>query len=469
MKTRMHPSIILENVLSSLFVIILLVIYFVKEQIQNFDLDAITETTNEVLGFGVTYLGIILITFFGLLLVFIVGFYISWRNTYLTFEKDHIVLEKGKLFKKVTTINISDIATINLKRNILEKLLNTANIKFELNIAGEETFKSKIVFNYQDAINIKNKILNKEETEEEFESVIKVTSADIIKHMFLSVNIALIIFMVFIYILLDIFYFDTTTFQGTIMMILMMIILFGPIVISLIKNFLSYYNFKVNRQDNYIKLSYGALTTYKYNIDINKINAIIVKRSLQARIFGYYLIEVINAGIGNDNDNEKTILSIYLKPKEIALIFKYIIPEFQNEVILEKQDNKSLKAYMMGKVFWIILIVIISFMTHFYWLLLILLLILISLLEKWAYSLGYDNNNVVLKSQLINKKNIIIPYCKIELLRVENGPFDRLFKLQRLSINIIGNASNSTFNTGLFDYDKLTKIIQNYEEKEEIL
>ena len=186
---RLHPSIILEKLISSLVFIVLLGYYIVingLDDLKSENIKAIINTDN----LNILLIGLIVI--FILLIIFTIIFWIIWKNTYITLKKDSLVIERGKLFKKVTTIHLKDIATVNIRVNILERILGTANIKIDLHNTEGEIYKGKLVFKAIEAEQIKDKLLRqnpKTKNENEIKSLIKYTDHDVFKHMLLSIDI----------------------------------------------------------------------------------------------------------------------------------------------------------------------------------------------------------------------------------------------------------------------------------------
>ena len=153
MKARMHPSIIFERLLSSLGAIIVIAGYFFIQVFQDEGTKGIEKTSSYITSLGGNIILTAIIVFILTLGVFAIFFYFGWRNTYLYFEKTNLIIEKGKIFKKITTIHLSDIAAVNIKRNIIEQLLGTSNLKFDLNMSEANSFNSKLVFKEDVAIN----------------------------------------------------------------------------------------------------------------------------------------------------------------------------------------------------------------------------------------------------------------------------------------------------------------------------
>lgn len=466
MKTRLHPSIILENLINSFVFIILIGYYIVAQMLGDFSQKEIETTASTLMSLGIGIYGIIILVIIILLIIFTIIFWISWKNTYLSFNEESLIIEKGKLFKKTTTIHLKDIATINIKRNILQKILGTSNIKIDLNTTGE-TYNGKLIFKENKALKLKTEILTKagkeitKEKQNDIDSIIEYKPKDVFRHMLLSTNIVSIFALIIVYALI-IFSFSLTNKElSSLFTILPLLIIIFPIVWLLIKSYLGYYNFKCTRDKDNIRLSYGALTTYKYNIPLEKINTIIIHQTLQARILGYYLIEVVNAGIGSEQE-EKTIISLYVKEKEINKIINNIIPEYKCEITLQNGDKNVLKHYLLAKAFWILLSIILCPFTHCLSLILIILVTLIAIGQYKYHKIGHNKDQIIIQNALINKKISITKYNNIELIKSKQKLFSKLYKTLSLQINVVGPPANSTLISGLFSENIITKITKNY-------
>jgi len=465
MKTRMHPSIILEKLINSFVFIVFIAYYIIAQMIGDFSEENIQNTASLILSLGLGIYAIGTLVIIILLLIFTIFFWISWKNTYLSFNDDSLIIEKGKLFKKVTTIHLADIATINIKRNILEKIFGTSNLKIDLN-TNTETYNGKLVFKNQKALEIKNEILKRMGKEtineiEEIESIIKYTPKEVFRHMLLSTNIVSLLILISVCAFIIAMTFFMGNAKAVTLAIIPTIIIIVPAVWAYIKSYLSYYNFKCTRDEDNIKLSYGALTTYKYNIPLGKINSIIIHQTLQAQILGYYLIEVVNAGIGEDEE-EKNIISLYVKEKEKNQIINDILPEYKNEININKGSKNVLKHYLTAKISWIIISIITSPFTYYLSLLLIPLVILIAYGQYKTRKIGSDNNQIIISEGIINKKTIITKYTNIELIKSKQKLFSRLLDTKSLQINVVGPAANSTFVSGLFNTKIIEEIIEKY-------
>lgn len=435
MKTRMHPLVILENILGFLFILIISFIYIINDNIKNINEIFKSVHSNEIIFIILLFiLCIILITIYS---------FLKWYNTYIYFNKESFIIERGKLFKNKTTIHTKDIASINIKQNILEKIFKCANIKILLN-TNENTYSGKLIFKYKDAMKIKNNIFK---NEEEIQSLINFNTKDVLRHIFLNANILVLIILLLIYIPVICETLKEVTVVNIIILIITTIIFVTGIIFKALKTILNYSGFKVNRNNNYIKISHGILTTYKYNVPVNKINAVIIKRSLQARIMGYYLVEIVNAGL-SDNEDEKTIVSLYVNRNNLNLIFNDILSEYKNSINLEKETK--IAPCIINSIPLIIICII------FVKPLLILLIILIYLVHK-TNKIGMNDKFIIIKKGFFLEKINIINIKKIEMITFEKNIGASFTNLWQVRINIVSNE-NSTFKSGYFEKDKLKNI-----------
>lgn len=468
MKTRMHPSIILENIISYLAIIVIIGYSFAMQMISdlpNIERD-IAQTSSFISGISSNIFLIGLLLFIFVLMIFTTYFFFVWKNTYLYFEKNKLIIEKGKLFKRITTIHLSDIASINIKRNILEKTLGTSNLKIELNMNAENSFRSKLVFKEEKANEIRNSILEsmgktEKEEIEEFESVIDFTPKDVFRHMWLSVDITSIIILAATYLVIIMIAGKKALALGFVLGLISILIIVLPILFSFIKSYCGYHNFKVRRDGNDIKLSYGLFTTYKYNLPINRINAVILRQTLQARILGYTQIEVVNAGLGSEQE-EKTIISLYVKDENKNIILNEIIPEYKNEITLNSQPTNALSHYISGKSLLIVIALCAAPFTYYLTLLTIPLLILIAYGQYKLKKIGCDKNMLVIQNCLINKKTYFLKLEKLEIIKIERHLLSFIFNTYSLQTNVVGPPANSTFISGLFDEVTLNNVVNTY-------
>lgn len=455
-KRHMHPSIILENVISWIGAGIVLVFAFAFQEIEE------AENIWLFIEDFITFKNIILVILgiIGVLLIIAFISFLIWRKTYIYID-DNFNYESGRVFKTHIKINLEDIATIIVRKNLIERLLHTSKIKLELNAGGDDTIRRKMVFKDEDVKYIKNLVFNKEEKEETITSLVNYSTNDITKHLLLSTNILSLIILICVTVPAFIYTMYDTNFKNIIMLILILIIVGVPIVWSIIKRYFDYHNFKLWEEDEKIKVSYGLFVNYHYEIPKNKINAVVISQTLQAKIFNKYVIKVINAGVGNEED-EQTIICLYSDKKTINKLMKVLFPEFIDNSKTIKQDKKALITYLINKVPFIFVMAIIC-MWFSKWLLLVDLLFVV-----WAF-VQYKTKNIKISEKLLTvtngffeKNKIILKTKKITKIDFVDTLIGKLYNIKYLKINTVGASQSMQIYSGYYNHKIENKVIKNF-------
>jgi len=234
-----------------------------------------------------------------------------------------------------------------------------------------------------------------------------------------------------------------------------------PIVWSIIKRYFDYHNFKLWFEDNKIKVSYGLFVNYKYEIPKNKINAVVISQTLQARLCNKYIISLINAGVGNE-EGEQAIICLYSDKKQIDFLMKELLPDFINDNRVTLQANKSLGTYLINKVPLMFVMAIIC-MWFSKWLLLVNLLFII-----WAF-IQYKTKNIKIGDELITVTNgffvrnsSTIKYKKVTKIDFVDTIIGKLYNIKYLRINTVGAMQTATFNAGYYSVKNENKIVKLY-------
>ncbi len=145
-KFRCHISIIFEE--CATFIASALVLAFLN--ISDFFTDDTTGT--DALYGALVIVGII----FALLLFVLLRGILRWRKTTITIDREAIVWERDTLNKKKLTIGIKNISSINVERNIFERIIGTAKLKIDTNsLSTASTTDVMFLFKYEEALQYK--------------------------------------------------------------------------------------------------------------------------------------------------------------------------------------------------------------------------------------------------------------------------------------------------------------------------
>lgn len=95
---------------------------------------------------------------------------------------------------------------------------------------------------------------------------------------------------------------------------------------SMLGEFVRYYGFRIERIGKELHIQYGLFTKAEYTIPVRRINALKIRQSTIARLCGYYMAEIVNVGISDEETEEKSFLLLYGKRDWIQKQLDGILP-----------------------------------------------------------------------------------------------------------------------------------------------
>lgn len=377
---RCHGSIVLEKTGKTIFFLLILVAANMADALTAMD---VSDFNEELIGILVIVGGILIVL--GIIVILAV---INWRKTTITIDDEAIVWERDTLNKKTLTIGIKSISSINIERNIFERILGTAKLKLDTDsLSTADATDVEFIFKHEDALAYKayleakvrenkdgatvygaehiienptGKTIGKADIEPEgshsfdkndrdyanmsqgvadtsdnihytkatytsdFEEIVMHCIFDL-RITSLLVGIPIIVFAILGTVSM---YMDGELGFEAIIASIIQIGAFGYAALySIIGKFFRYYNLTVSRQENRIHMKYGMLKIREYILPVEKINAIHLKQTLIGRLFKRYNVSVECVGVG-DNENEIAQLTLSLKLDEIRERLSVLLPEY---------------------------------------------------------------------------------------------------------------------------------------------
>lgn len=285
----------------------------------------------------------------GILILALVSQLLVWARTYISIEENAVVIEKGSLNKKKNTIGIRNISNINLEQNLIEMLFGTCKVKMDTNSRSTaDSTDVKIVLKKADAEWFRREIMIKMETartgsqipaaydrQESEDYDVRCVLADILQHGFFSIS------------LLSVFVF-LVALAGTVISVAEIlerkdlmssiagaaagVLVAVSVVISLlwdtVKDFVRYFDFRAKRMGDKIYIKYGFFKKVEYTIPVDKIQALKVRQSFIARLGRRYMAEIINVGMGDDQEEKNSFLILYCPEDKFAERISLLLPEY---------------------------------------------------------------------------------------------------------------------------------------------
>ena len=355
-KFRNHISIILEQtgaVIAAVFVLVITQLFQSIDELMESDLSFITSKGFWIL-LGVT----------ALLAVSLIGQVLVWARTYISIEENAIVIEKGRVNKKKNTIGIRNISNINLEQNLIEMLFGTCKVKLDTNSRSTaDSTDVKIVLKKSDALWFQQAVTGKMEeaagriplseggtqgksTERAYSVMrepedydVRAGIADILQHGFFSISIISVLIFLLVIAGTVISVTDilgqsglTASLAGAAAGILVAAFIIFSTLWDTVKDFVRYYDFRAKRMKDKIFIRYGFLKKVEYTIPVDKIQALKIRQSFLARIGHRYMAEIINVGMGDDQEEQHSFLVLYCTEEKLKERISLLLPEFAPSV-----------------------------------------------------------------------------------------------------------------------------------------
>ncbi|MCF0147667.1 MAG: PH domain-containing protein [Clostridium sp.] len=476
---RAHVSYILEESfksIKSLFVLLILVISSIDK------------------GRIYVFIALILLVFLNSLL--------KWFTTKFYINNNLLLYNTGLINKRKLEIPLDKINTIDISRNIFDRIFDVSTLKIDTGAVKEVGQEIKLKINEKNAYEIRNLINNLSEEKNNYiiessrdnnEIYSKtITFKEIVKYSFCKSKILWAIGGVFIindFILnledtfnisiikdiIDSIDMDKVFSVGLVKMILMIICLFVIVyilisILYIIFESIRLYNFTLINDKNDIKIKYGLFTLKEYSIPIDKIYALRYKQNLLQQFFKIFQIEIVTIGYG-DEKNEQAILYPVGDIDFINSILKEVLPSFHFTGDINKPNKNVLSRFIVKRYIVLIIFLIIPL---FFIIPNELLLIKITLttfsivyniflgyLNYRNTSLGFNKDLILATSGSNMKVKTIIKQEHLQSVEVKENPFQRKKQVCNYKLDIYSNKLGDIVIVKNLDKDLLNNIEGN--------
>ena len=418
-----------------------------------------------------------------LLLLLVMGYqFLVWRKTFIYIDGDTFVVERNTLNRQKSTFGIANIANINLEQNLLERIIGTYRLKLDTDsFSTASTTDVSIVLSSEKAQLLKNKLLSlmkknakpidtetlKESKVSTEHSVPYASLGEVLFHCFFSISTGLLFLALIIIVggpllfhFKDISFWDiisenNTSFSGRFLAILFLIITYGY---SLIKQLLSFYQFRCFRKDNDLIIRYGLLRKQDFTIPNDRINAIQILQPPLARLTGRMQARLICIGLG-DSENEKPQLTLCMKKKEFYARLEELLPEFSTKSTqtVHKLPKGSGITYLLSSLLLLVCSGVILGLVGFHtaesesaqlfsaiiYGITLFFLILYRLFHYFSMGTHLGTEQLVIHDGAFQKQTWIIPYRKIQYVEFNQNPFHQVYGIKKGTVYILASFGDS--------------------------
>ena len=417
---------------------------------------------------------------------FVISFlvhYILWAKTCFYIQDEALVLERNTLNKKKNTIGIKNISNINLEQTLFQMAIGTCTLKLDTNtLTTADKTDVSIVLKKKDAEQFRMYLLGQQEFVEEVRKEEVSTKAftepakEIFMHGLLSWNLLSLLVaggaVASIWgIFLDMGEINQTNKMDSIASIAMLAIVGGSMVWKVVKEFLRYLEFSIERKDDKVYLQYGIIKRVTYSIPVEKINAVRLNQTMIARLAKRYMVEVINVGMGNDEEEKHSFFLPYGKKEKIEERLNVLLPEF--EITLGSCQERQPKG--VGAVWFangllgvgigvlaaaiaaefmdagISMVIAVAVVTTLY-------IVLLRRLNYITASISVGDNLLQIAQGSFSKYILFVKYDKIQFLTMKQCMVAKRYGIQKGQIHLLAAAINQVHNLPYMKEEKMEEL-----------
>ena len=411
-------------------------------------------------------------------------FYRRWKLTTYTFGDTEITVDRNTVFKNKVHIQYSRLASVNVRRNIINHIFGTTtllfNVNSSINTAQAEatlTLKADEADRLREAIS--NRIFQREfvpEKEVKQETLVKVTNFDVILHGLFGqpTHQAIIGFIFLAYSFITVFWGNGS---GVIFALFMFAL---TTMLPWVRTILRYYNYRIYRVGDTITVESGLISNYRSSFKIKKVNAVRVREPLLARLMGKALLEAEVIGLA---DADGLPLLCPLKNKKVVMDLGHtLIPEFLIDYEAKGQPKKAFIPTMVYRLLLSAVIVLIGVGAY-----LLLqnmefdqsdrLIIGIAKMADIALTVAipvllivhgllahghreFDMNDDIFMFVIggYDRETDYIKFDKVQKTRISAGIIQRRYGVARCTVSLMAASGFKDFQSGLFSEEELSKV-----------
>lgn len=427
-----------------------------------------------------------------------------WSKTYISIQEQAIVIEVNTLKRKKNTIGIKNISNINLEQNLFEMLMGTYKVKMDTNsMSTADATDVKIVLKKKQAQEFRAQILgmiaktehryadNKDTVNRKYpenaEIEIYIEEQGSAKGAgFEQMLIQGIFSMKLISIPLVILSIGGVVFTITealeagktaegILGVLSSVFVIGLFGVSMfwdiVKGFIQYYGFRIYRLGDRLHIRYGILKKVSYTIPVDKINAVKLVQSPQARMTGRYMAELVNVGMGDDENEAQSFFLLYDKKEKINERIKMLLPEFADELETEvcMQSAKVWIVWLVSAtIYLLVMSAILGVVNEFANEIMLIAVAVAATITVFVmlyvvgnyFTRGYYVGEKTLKLADGNfgKTILLVKYNKIQYVETKQNFLAKKFGMQKGEIYLLASTRNRMHNIPYFQERQLEKI-----------
>ncbi len=394
-----------------------------------------------------------------------------WSKTVFYIENGYLIYERNTMFKKKSKLPLEIISTVNLERNIFERIVGTAKVKLDINSAQTSNATDfTLVLSLKTAQMLKETLTakrresvgNAAQQGSKEQVIIAFTPWEVIRHKLLSLPIMQ--GLVTIAVIASQFYGNSQT--GGVEMLSAAIFALGFGAVAVGVSVLNTLDYTVSADEKNFYITKGRLKKVSYTFSRGRINAVFVKQPMLARLFGFSSIEVAVIGIGNEK-NETPCLCLLADKRQTERILKLCAENFSNcsgELITQSKAALIPSAFCLAAVCALSLLVLFIPEVSLAGVVIAAVITATAALMFMGYrakSFRFDENVFQSTRGIFTKQTGMFRYDRLQTVKIKTNSVMRRADAEKMNWSILSGAAMKVHTSGWFTKGIFEKIAAN--------
>ena len=396
-KRRCHFTHIFELFARYIYVIVVTSVTFAFSLAGNISSDSeLVDDVKNASGMVTSASGMMILIVIGALLlmsVIMLAFCaFKWYYTFVSAEENTLIYESGKFIKKRVAIPFEKINTLDMGRNLFERMVGTCRLKVDTGAYSQNQEKNNaemnLVFSLKEAEEIRSFILRRAELDSRAEDaetgritvaakepdwVIRAGIGDFVLYGLTSSSV----WKLFWIVVAGIFFvaeiaqgfldqaFDAAMpyiekAVGIISGTNVVLVLLGMVIFFLLSALISdvwtviwaairFADFRVAREGRNVIVRYGLITVKNYTLQVRNIHALIIRQNVFQQMLGRCSVEAVCMGFG-DEKTETALLLPIIKTGDLNKLLSVILPEYVTEMNVRPRTKAGIYYHIIKPV-----------------------------------------------------------------------------------------------------------------------
>lgn len=411
--------------------------------------------------FNLGFVFIAAAVFVGIVSLSLLWEYVVWRRYDYYFEEDSLRITHGVFRRDEREIPYRRIQNVNIKKNIVQRVLDIAKVDFET-AGGADTEASLKYVKQDEARNIQERVKQfkrekegEEKTEEEErEKLFELSSTDLLAYSFLSVNtksIAIGLTSLGLLSSVGVGLADGIGLAPVLVLSVLGIFFIAVMwVFNAASNYIQYYDFKLWRERDTLEYERGLLNRSEGSIPVEKVQGVSIEENFLKRQIDYATMKIETAGLSNEQQVKSDEVAVPLAKRWEVIEFAQRLEAFQDLDVMSipsRARRRYIGRYSIGlgalvAAGFFVNTYVISF--NYLFLLLLVPFTLVAAHLKWANK-GYQlqDTHFISVNGFWSRRTAVTPYYRVQNLIQTETVFQRRWNLSSLTLDTAGNLISS--------------------------